>query len=560
MLINARKCTGVALAVTVAILSGCGGGGGGGNTTTPVTTTPQVSNDPSWEPGVYESQSTFIAQCESPRTGIDPFTGSAYPDSQGSALEEKLWLRSWTNDTYLWYDEVDDNDPENFSVIAYFDQLKTNELTPSGTAKDNFHFSQDTAEYNELTQTGVSSGYGFDWEFVANTSPRELVVRFTEPDSPAALANVPRGASLITVNGIDFVNDNTQAGVDALNAALFPENAGTITNFEFELIDGSSLAVDITSADVSVTPVQNVSVLDTENGKTGYFQFNTFIRTAQDGLIDAFDLFVDENVTELVIDLRYNGGGLLALASQVSYMVAGPSQTNNAIFETTRFNDKSGTTNPITGGTVQATPFYSNEIDYNAGVLTSTLLPSLSLTRVYVITTGSTCSASEAVMNALRGIDIEVVQIGQTTCGKPYGFYPTDNCGETYFTIQFQGVNNKGFGDYADGFIPTDSPNFDFELPGCNVEDDFTAALGSPEEGMLAAAIEYSATGNCPVVTSTEGLAGVSPDKDNASSALASPQESTQQSTLLAIDNPKTQRETLILHNKINEPVIEERQ
>ncbi|MBB66535.1 peptidase [Alteromonas sp. KS69] len=558
MLINARKCTGVALAVTVVILSGCGGGSGGGNTTTPVTTTPPVSNEPTWDPGVYESQSTFIAQCESPRTGIDPFTGSAYPDSQGSALDEKLWLRSWTNDTYLWYDEVDDNDPENFSVIAYFDQLKTNELTPSGTAKDNFHFSQDTAEYNELSQSGVSSGYGFDWEFVANTSPRELVVRFTEPDSPAALANVPRGASLITVNGIDFVNDNTQAGVDALNAALFPESAGTITNFEFELIDGSSLAVDITSSDVSVTPVQNVSVLDTENGKTGYFQFNTFIRTAQDGLIDAFDLFVDENVTELVIDLRYNGGGLLALASQVSYMVAGPSQTNNAIFETTRFNDKSGTTNPVTGGTVQATPFYSNEIDYNAGVLTSTLLPSLSLTRVYVITTGSTCSASEAVMNALRGVVVEVVQIGSTTCGKPYGFYPTDNCGETYFTIQFQGVNNKGFGDYADGFMPVASPSFDFELPGCDVEDDFTASLGDPEEAMLAAALEYSATGSCPVVASTEELTRANALGNQESAASTASNQTGE--ALLSIDNPNTRRNTFILHNKVNEPVIEERE
>jgi hypothetical protein len=384
------------------------------------------------------------------------------------------------------------------------------------------------------------------------------VVRFTEPDSPAALANVPRGASLITVNGIDFVNDNTQAGVDALNAALFPESAGTITNFEFELIDGSSLAVDITSSDVSVTPVQNVSVLDTENGKTGYFQFNTFIRTAQDGLIDAFDLFVDENVTELVIDLRYNGGGLLALASQVSYMVAGPSQTNNAIFETTRFNDKSGTTNPVTGGTVQATPFYSNEIDYNAGVLTSTLLPSLSLTRVYVITTGSTCSASEAVMNALRGVDVEVVQIGSTTCGKPYGFYPTDNCGETYFTIQFQGVNNKGFGDYADGFMPVASPSFDFELPGCDVEDDFTASLGDPEEAMLAAALEYSATGSCPVVASTEELTRANALGNQESAASTASNQTGE--ALLSIDNPNTRRNTFILHNKVNEPVIEERE
>lgn len=558
MLINARKCTGVALAVTVAILSGCGGSGGGGSTTTPVTPTTPVSSAPSWEPGVFESQSTFIAKCETPRTGSDPFTGSAYPDSQGSALEEKLWLRSWTNDTYLWYDEVPDNDPENFSVLAYFDQLKTTELTPSGTLKDNFHFSQDTAEYNELTQTGVSSGYGFDWEFVASTSPRELVVRFTEPDSPAALANVPRGASLITVNGIDFVNDNTQSGVDAINTALFPANPGTVTSFEFELIDGSPLVVDITSADVSVTPVQNVSVLDTEIGKTGYFQFNTFIRTAQDGLVDAFDLFVDENVTELVIDLRYNGGGLLALASQVSYMVAGPSQTNNAIFETTRFNDKSGTTNPVTGGTVQATPFYSNEIDYNAGVLTDTLLPSLSLTRVYVITTGSTCSASEAVMNALRGVDVEVVQIGSTTCGKPYGFYPTDNCGETYFTIQFQGVNNKGFGDYSDGFMPVASPSFDFELPGCDIEDDFTAVLGNPEEGMLAAALEYSATGSCPVVASTEELTKANALGNQESAASTS--NSQTGNALLSIDNPNTRRNTFILHNKVNEPVIEERQ
>ncbi|CAD5263680.1 Peptidase [Alteromonas sp. 38] len=558
MLINARKCTGVALAVTVAILSGCGGSGGGGSTTTPVTPTTPVSSAPSWEPGVFESQSTFIAKCETPRTGSNPFTGSAYPDSQGSALEEKLWLRSWTNDTYLWYDEVPDNDPENFSVLAYFDQLKTTELTPSGTLKDNFHFSQDTAEYNELTQTGVSSGYGFDWEFVASTSPRELVVRFTEPDSPAALANVPRGASLITVNGIDFVNDNTQSGVDAINTALFPANPGTVTSFEFELIDGSPLVVDITSADVSVTPVQNVSVLDTEIGKTGYFQFNTFIRTAQDGLIDAFDLFVDENVTELVIDLRYNGGGLLALASQVSYMVAGPSQTNNAIFETTRFNDKSGTTNPVTGGTVQATPFYSSEIDYNAGVLTDTLLPSLSLTRVYVITTGSTCSASEAVMNALRGVDVEVVQIGSTTCGKPYGFYPTDNCGETYFTIQFQGVNNKGFGDYSDGFMPVASPSFDFELPGCDIEDDFTAVLGNPEEGMLAAALEYSATGSCPVVASTEELTKANALGNQESAASTS--NSQTGNALLSIDNPNTRRNTFILHNKVNEPVIEERQ
>lgn len=542
----------VALAVTISLLAGCGGGGGSSNTP-PVVTTPTtpVTPDPEWERGVYEPQSQFIAKCETPRSGIDPFTGNAYPDTQGTAMDEKLWLRSWTNDTYLWYDEVDDNDPENFSVLAYFDQLKTNELTPSGTPKDNFHFSQDTAEYNELSQSGIESGFGFDWEFGSTTVPRELTVRFTEPGSPAASANVPRGAKVVSINGVDFVNDNTQQGVDTINDGLFPDAAGTTTSFEFELVDGTTLTADITSDDISVTPVQNVKVLDTDNGKVGYFQFNSFIVTAQEGLIDAFDTFVEENVTELVMDLRYNGGGRLALASQLSYMVAGPNQTNDATFETLRFNDKNPTTNPVTGQSISPTPFYSTVIDYNEGLLTNTLLPSLSLTRVYVISTDATCSASEAVMNALRGIDVEVVQIGSTTCGKPYGFYPTDNCGETYFTIQFQGVNNKGFGDYADGFMPTATPNFDFELPGCEVEDDFTTSLGEPEEGMLAATLEYAATGSCPVVVSGNGIADIK--------ALRSDQSALVGESLIPIDTPETRRNNFVLQNKINQPIIQER-
>ncbi|MBT3136622.1 peptidase [Alteromonas sp. ALT199] len=553
---KAYTYTSVAFAVAISLLTGCGGGGGSSSNTpvatTPTTPTTPVTSEPEWEAGVYEPQSEFIAKCETPRSGIDPFTGSAYPDTQGTAMDEKLWLRSWTNDTYLWYDEVDDNDPENFSILAYFDQLKTNELTPSGTPKDNFHFSQDTAEYNELSQSGISSGFGFSWEFGSNTVPRELTVRYTEPGSPAAAANVPRGAKVVSINGVDFVNDNTQQGVNALNDGLFPDDAGTTTSFQFELIDGTNMSVDITSADINVTPVQNVKVFDTENGKTGYFQFNTFIVTAQEGLIDAFDTFVDQNVTELVMDLRYNGGGRLALASQLSYMVAGPNQTNNATFETLQFNDKNPTTNPVTGDTISPTPFYRNVIDYNAGLLTDTLLPSLSLTRVYVISTGATCSASEAVMNALRGIDVEVVQIGSTTCGKPYGFYPTDNCGETYFTIQFQGVNNKGFGDYADGFMPTTTPNFDFELPGCDVEDDFTASLGDPNEGMLSAALEFAATGSCPEVVSGNGTADVNALRSNQSALVGE--------KLIPIDTPEKRRENFVLQNKINQPVIREQE
>ena len=102
-------------------------------------------------------------------------------------------------------------------------------------------------------------------------------------------------------------------------------------------------------------------------------------------------------------------------------------------------------------------------------------------------------------MNGLRGIDVEVIQIGSTTCGKPYGFFPTDNCGTTYFTIQFRGVNQKDFGDYTDGFSPVNTQaNVGTIVPGCSVADDFTAPLGDPAERRLAAALAFLDGQPCP--------------------------------------------------------------
>ena len=139
-----------------------------------------------------------------------------------------------------------------------------------------------------------------------------------------------------------------------------------------------------------------------------------------------------------------------------------------------------------------------------------TPLPSLGLPRVFILTSGGTCSASEAVINALRGIGIAVILIGDTTCGKPYGFYPKDNCGTTYFSIQFRSVNNAGFGDYADGFIPTIQPVEAFEVTGCRVDDDFSRALGDPQEALLATALGYIAEDSCPQASAGTARAGKS--------------------------------------------------
>jgi C-terminal processing protease CtpA/Prc len=480
---------------------------GGNNSKSPSVPPIPTSNEPDWIAGQFSDDSIYKNLCAVPRTGPDS-NGDTFLDAQGTAMHEKMWLRSWTNDTYLWYNEVDDNDPSLFIVADYFSQLKTNELTSSGAFKDNFHFSQSTEDYNQRTQSGVTSGYGISWEFVSASSPRRLIVRYTEPNSPAALSGVSRGFELKTIDGIDFINTTTQANVDKINAALFPSDAGQVFNFVFsDELGNQVLETNLTSANIELQPVQNVSVINTAAGKMGYMQFNSFIRAGQDGLIGGFQEFVDQGVTELVIDLRYNGGGLLAMASQVAYMVAGSAQTNNQIFETLQFNDKYPNVDPITGNTLQPTPFYTREIDWTTNQFTDKTLPSVDLTRVFILATDNTCSASEAVINGLRGVDVEVVLIGDTTCGKPFGFYATDNCSTTYFTIQFQGVNAKDFGGYSNGFSPVSNPVFEDQLPGCKITDDFAQALGSENESLLAAAIDYAETGICPVENNLAGKA-----------------------------------------------------
>ena len=434
----------------------------------------------------------YAALCAKPRSGSDAVTGDAFPDTQGSLLDEQLWIRSWTNDLYLWYKEVPDVDPTKYSTaIDYFDQEKTLAKTASGKDKDQFHFTLDTADWEAMSQSGVTAGYGIEWALLANRPPRSLVIAFVQPGSPAASppANLDRGAKVLTIDGVDVQNGSD---VDTLNHGLFP--AGLAEKHTFVVIDRGATAqrsVTLTSASISLVPVQNAHALPAPNDKVGYVLFTDHIATAEKELIDAFTTLRDAGITDLILDIRYNGGGYLDIASELAYMIAGPTATAGKTFERITFNDKHPDVDPVTGDKLTPEGFLAQAQGFSA--TRGQALPYLTgLQHVFVLTSGETCSASEAVMNGLGGIDIPVIQIGETTCGKPYGFYPADNCGTTYFSIQFQGVNNKNFGDYADGFVPG------IIFHGCTVPDDFTHALGDPAEGRVAAALLYRATGGCP--------------------------------------------------------------
>src|SRR5690606_10878639 len=243
-----------------------------------------------------------------------------------------------------------------------------------------------------------------------------------------------RGARILSVDGIDLVNGGTtQAQIDTLNNGLFPRTAGESHTFTVRYPDNSERAITMTSGSIVETPVNRQAVLTTGSGKVGYILFNTFSPfSSEKAVVDAMTAFKAEGVNDVVLDLRYNGGGLLAVASQLSYMVAGNARTAGRVFERLQFNAAAGSTNPVTGGANAPAP--SARTGLALRVTEGAAIRTPDLPRVYVLTSSSTCSASEAVINSLRGLDgFEVVLIGGTTCGKPYGFYPADNCGQTYF-------------------------------------------------------------------------------------------------------------------------------
>lgn len=451
-------------------------------------------------PNVFLPAETFAAQCENPRSGTDPQTNQPYTDIQGSTLAENNWLRSWSNHLYLWYDEIMDRDPALYPTSDYFDLLKTEELTPSGNPKDRFHFTYPTEEWIRLAQSGVSAGYGVEWSLVSRSPPRHIVVAYTSPDTPATRspANLERGAVVLEVDGVDVVNASDGASVDTLNAALFPDDAGETYTFRIQ-DPGSTTSREVTlrSDLITLEPVQYVKTIDTPTGRVGYIFFSDHIATSEPALIEAVNELAATGIDDLVLDLRYNGGGFLYIASELAYMIAGPVPTAGRTFEELQFNDKHPATNPVTGRPLTPLEFLSESIGDSE--YRGTRLPTLNLPRVFVLTGRGTCSASESIMNGLRGVDVEVIQIGGTTCGKPYGFYAPDNCGTTYFSIQFRGVNAMGFGDYADGFTPSSiTMQTETTVPGCAVGDDFTRPLGDAEEGRLAAALAYRADGICP--------------------------------------------------------------
>lgn len=457
----------VAISVAaIVLLAACGGGGGGDKSTE------KEGNGEQQVGSVYAPSSQLAKICVSPGTG----------EKQGTVDDEKAWVRSFVDERYLWYKDVPKLDAKNYaSAELYFDDLKTPAKNSAGEDLDRFHWSEAIATTQQW-QSGVSVDYGIGWRLKSRDTPRVFVVYDVEPLSPAGLAGIQRGDKLLAVDGVDFVNTKDDREKTIVDAALNPQNS-TEHKFSFDRA-GTTVTFTIAAGESFPTaPVRYKKVISNQGKKVAYLFFDSFIAKSQEPLIDAFSYFVQQGATDLVLDLRYNGGGLVYGASQLAYMIAG-SYSANKIFSKDVYNDKRAAETAKS-----AIPFVGSYIDWDQGRYDTTRpLPTLNLKKVTIVTTGNTASASEALINSLRGIDVDVTLIGKTSLGKPYGFVPEPNCGRTYYAVEFKGANAKDFSDFDAGFAPT-----------CPVEDDLNHALGDPSEANFSAALNYISTSRCSV-------------------------------------------------------------
>lgn len=259
------------------------------------------------------------------------------------------------------------------------------------------------------------------------------------------------------------------SGNDAAYSTLLgPSTAGITNKFLFEKPDGTTVTLNSTKSSFTINSVTATKILDLASGKTGYLAFETFIDPSEQELNEAFAVFKANNVTDLIIDLRYNTGGYMDIAQQLSSLVMNAADTTKLCYKL-QYNSLVGP-------------------DWNESYKFIRTESPLGLDRVVFITSRSSASASEVVINSLKPY-VSVTLVGDTTYGKPAGMniwgypFPTNSVPDpdykyVFAPITFEYVNASDEGRFYEGMEPD-----------VLAADDITRDFGDPQEASLAAAI-----------------------------------------------------------------------
>jgi C-terminal processing protease CtpA/Prc len=355
-------------------------------------------------------------------------------------------------ETYLWYDKVPEVDYTAYgSPEELLEDIKYEEL-------DKWSYITPTEEYYTYMEDGQYVGTGFSFEY---DDSGDLRVKRVYRNSPADLAGMRRSDKILEINGKTVAEIEDE---DLLDTVFGEREPGIAVRMKIEDADGVIRELEMTKTQVTKNPVSYYDILAQNGLKIGYLVFDGFIETAREDLDSAFAYFKAEGIDELILDLRYNGGGRVSVAEHLASLIAGD-RVKGEVFESFIYNDE-----------------YSN---WNDAIYFNGAENALNLDRLICITTEASCSASEAVINDLKPF-ITVVSIGDTTCGKPVGMTGWDYCDIHLAPIEFTGVNADGEGDYFEGISPA-----------CYADDDLTRQFGDPDESLLEAALHYITNDSC---------------------------------------------------------------
>jgi carboxyl-terminal processing protease len=401
--------------------------------------------------------------------GGDERTISTTQPLSCSVTDQNLWLAQYMDDWYFWYALAPRPDPTVYTDVGAFFDARLYTGTDVRFPADRWSGRQTTESFNRFFGDGVTLGYGVSVAGLelGGDGSRPLYVRYVEPGSPAQAAGIARGDTVLELNG------RSAAAVVSSDdfSALSPVKEGDVLNITTSRAGGAPRAAALTAAVYALQPVQGVTTVRSPGGRqVGYLMVKDMISQALSPVDAAFARFRAEGVQDVVLDLRYNGGGLVSVGGTLASYLSG-TRGAGLTYASLLYNDKRAGTN-------------------NQRFAFSTPASGLSMPRVIVISGRRTCSASEQVINGLRGAGVQVVSIGETTCGKPVGFLPTPACGQTYSVVNFESVNERGEGRYFDGFDAT------CEVP----ETTYARALGDANEDLLKVALAYVDSGACPAV------------------------------------------------------------
>ncbi len=388
----------------------------------------------------------FIAACNK---DDDP-----EPDINELNVEFYEFMKDW----YFWNDNIPDINPSSYETI--FDVLESIRFRPL----DRWSFITDWQEFLAYFQDSRFIGYGFGSSWDSNG---RLRISFIHDAGELYQEGVRRGWIIETINGV-----NISQGMN-IPQMLGPNEEGVNNSFVFRKPDNTTIEITASKMDLVTNTLLHHEVFEIENIKVGYMVLQSFREPTEDELNNVFADFYAEGIDELILDMRYNGGGLTRIATQLASLIGGPALEGQPFTKTVYNANKEDEYNRTDNFVIQEN--------------------SLSLSRLVTIATRGTASASEMIINGLKPF-LDVYVVGNTTYGKPMGsniFNYENTWALAPITFKTRNANDEG--DYFDG-LPVDIP----------APDDLSRDFGDPEESSLQTALAFILTGSTKGVPVTE--------------------------------------------------------